>query len=242
MNLRRCQVFGAKEYIDRFNPLDSIYPEGLHFSFYSSHDNSARLANCRRIILCTPPDSSGKINPAILYAAKMCGINQVFAIGGAQAIAAMAYGCGPIPKINKIFGPGNQYVNLAKIIVSQEFGGPAIDMPAGPSEVLVIADETARPEFVAADLLSQAEHDTLASVITLTFSEQSANAIRKETENQLKDLPRKAIASKALQNAQIIIMNDIYDALDLSNQLGPEHLIIQVNKADSYADKIINAE
>ncbi|MEE2923879.1 MAG: histidinol dehydrogenase [bacterium] len=201
----------------------------------------ARLANCEKVILCTPPDSSGKINPAILYAAKMCGINQVFAIGGAQAIAAMAYGCGPIPKVNKIFGPGNQYVNLAKIIVSQEFGGPAIDMPAGPSEVLVIADETARPEFVAADLLSQAEHDTLASVITLTFSEQSANAIRKETENQLKDLPRKAIASKALQNAQIIIMNDIYDALDLSNQLGPEHLIIQVNKADSYLDKIINA-
>ena len=201
----------------------------------------ARLANCEKVILCTPPDSSGKINPAILYAAKMCGINQVFAVGGAQAIAAMAYGCGPIPKVNKIFGPGNQYVNLAKIIVSQEFGGPAIDMPAGPSEVLVIADETARPEFVAADLLSQAEHDTLASVITLTFSEQSANAIRKETENQLKDLPRKAIASKALQNAQIIIMNDIYDALDLSNQLGPEHLIIQVNKADSYLDKIINA-
>ena len=201
----------------------------------------ARLANCEKVVLCTPPDSSGKINPAILYAAKMCGIDEVFAVGGAQAIAAMAYGCGPIPKVNKIFGPGNQYVNLAKIIVSQEFGGPAIDMPAGPSEVLVIADETARPEFVAADLLSQAEHDTLASVITLTFSEQSANAIRKETEKQLLDLPRKDIASQALKNAQIIIMNNINDALDLSNQLGPEHLIIQVNNAESYLDKIINA-
>jgi len=201
----------------------------------------ARLTNCEKVVLCTPPDSSGKINPAILYAAKMCGIDEVFAVGGAQAIAAMAYGCGPIPKVNKIFGPGNQFVNLAKIIVSQEFGGPAIDMPAGPSEVLVIADETARPEFVAADLLSQAEHDTLASVITLTFSEQSANAIRNETEKQLLDLPRKDIASQALKNAQIIIMNDIYDALDLSNQLGPEHLIIQVNNAESYLEKIINA-
>ena len=201
----------------------------------------ARIANCEKVVLCTPPDSSGKINPAILYAAKMCGIDEVFAVGGAQAIAAMAYGCGPIPKVNKIFGPGNQYVNLAKIIVSQEFGGPAIDMPAGPSEVLVIADETARPEFVAADLLSQAEHDTLASVITLTFSEQSANEIRKETKKQLLDLPRKDIASEALKNAQIIIMNDINDALDLSNQLGPEHLIIQVDNAESYLDKIINA-
>ncbi len=201
----------------------------------------ARLAKCERVVLCTPPDSTGKINPAILYAAKMCGIKEVFAVGGAQAIAAMAYGCGPIPRVNKIFGPGNQYVNLAKILVSQEFGGPAIDMPAGPSEVLVIADKTARPEFVAADLLSQAEHDTLASVITLTFSEQSAKAIRKETEQQLINLPRKEIASKALQNALIIIMNDIDDALKLSNQLGPEHLIIQVDEAESYLHKIINA-
>ena len=201
----------------------------------------ARLAKCERVVLCTPPDSTGKINPAILYAAKMCGIKEVFAVGGAQAIAAMAYGCGPIPRVNKIFGPGNQYVNLAKILVSQEFGGPAIDMPAGPSEVLVIADKTARPEFVAADLLSQAEHDTLASVITLTFSEQSAKAIRKETEQQLINLPRKDIAGKALQNALIIIMNDIDDALKLSNQLGPEHLIIQVDEAESYLHKIINA-
>ena len=188
----------------------------------------ARLAKCERVILCTPPDKTGNINPAILYAAKMCGISEVYAVGGAQAIAAMAYGCGPIPKVNKIFGPGNQYVNLAKILVSQEFGGPAIDMPAGPSEVLVIADEKARPEFVAADLLSQAEHDALASVITLTFSQKSADEIEQETEKQLLDLPRRDIAKQARENAQIIVMQNMEEALNLSNQLGPEHLIIQV--------------
>tara|TARA_B100000674_G_scaffold499109_1_gene541863 strand:- start:3064 stop:4365 length:1302 start_codon:yes stop_codon:yes gene_type:complete len=201
----------------------------------------ARLANCERVILCTPPDKTGNINPAIIYAAKMCGIKEVYAVGGAQAIAAMAYGCGPIPQVNKIFGPGNQYVNLAKILVSQEFGGPAIDMPAGPSEVLVIADEQARPEFVAADLLSQAEHDTLASVITITFSQKSAQAIKQETEKQLLDLPRRDIATLALQNAQIVVMQNMEEALNLSNQLGPEHLIIQVQEAAKYLDKIINA-
>tara|TARA_Y100000589_G_scaffold234578_1_gene221974 strand:+ start:2216 stop:3517 length:1302 start_codon:yes stop_codon:yes gene_type:complete len=201
----------------------------------------ARLAKCERVILCTPPDKTGNINPAILYAAKMCGISEVYAVGGAQAIAAMAYGCGPIPKVNKIFGPGNQYVNLAKILVSQEFGGPAIDMPAGPSEVLVIADEKARPEFVAADLLSQAEHDALASVITLTFSQKSADEIEQETEKQLLDLPRRDIAKQALENAQIIVMQNMEEALNLSNQLGPEHLIIQVQEATKYLDKIINA-
>ena len=201
----------------------------------------ARLANCERVILCTPPDKTGNINPAIIYAAKMCGIKEVYAVGGARAIAAMAYGCGPIPQVNKIFGPGNQYVNLAKILVSQEFGGPAIDMPAGPSEVLVIADEQARPEFVAADLLSQAEHDTLASVITITFSQKSAQAIKQETEKQLLDLPRRDIATLALQNAQIVVMQNMEEALNLSNQLGPEHLIIQVQEAAKYLDKIINA-
>lgn len=201
----------------------------------------AHLAGCETIVLCTPPDATGKINPAILEAAKMCGIEQVFAVGGAQAIAAMAYGCGPIPKVSKIFGPGNQYVNLAKIMVSQEFGGPAIDMPAGPSEVLVIADQTARPEFVAADLLSQAEHDAMASVIALTFDEDTAQRIRFATNQQLTELPRREIASRALQNAQIIVMKNLQEAIDLSNQLGPEHLIIQVKDAPSCLDRIINA-
>lgn len=201
----------------------------------------ARMAGCQTIVLCTPPDSSGSINPAILCAAKMCGIEEVYAVGGAQAIAALTYGCGPIPKVSKIYGPGNQFVNLAKILVSQEFGGPSIDMPAGPSEVLVIADKTANPEFVAADLLSQAEHDTVASVTALTFDQLTAESIKRETQIQLDHLPRRDIAAEALKNAQIIILEDLEDAINLSNELGPEHLIVQVENPEACLDKIINA-
>ena len=172
----------------------------------------ANIAGCKEIILCTPPSKDGSINPAILYAADLCGITKIFKVGGVQAIAAMAYGTESIPKVFKIFGPGNQYVTAAKQLIQKE--GVAIDMPAGPSEVLVIADETAVPEFVAADLLSQAEHGADSQVILLTTSEEVAEKTQQCVKEQLKELPRREIAEKALANSKIVLLRSIDEAID----------------------------
>ncbi len=199
----------------------------------------AALAGCKEIILCTPPAKDKSINPAILYAAHLCGVTKIFKAGGAQAIGAMAYGTNSIPKVFKIFGPGNQYVTLAKQLVQQE--GTAIDMPAGPSEVLVIADETSIPEFVAADLLSQAEHGPDSQVMLITTDEKTAENVAKEITEQLNELPRKEITAKALQNSRVILLKTIDDAVELSNLYAPEHLIISCEKAEQIAKKITTA-
>ncbi len=199
----------------------------------------ASLAGCKETILCTPPSKDGMISPAILYTAQLCGITKIFKAGGVQAIGAMAYGTESIPKVFKIFGPGNQYVTLAKQLVQQD--GVAIDMPAGPSELLVIADETAVPEFVAADLLSQAEHGPDSQVLLITTNEKMAENVAKEITEQLNKLPRKEIAAKALQNSKIILFKSIDEALELSNQYAPEHLILSCDNAEQLADKITTA-
>ncbi len=199
----------------------------------------ANIAGCKKIFLCTPPDKQGNINPIILYTAKLCGINMIFKVGGAQAIAAMAFGTKTIPKADKIFGPGNQFVTAAKQLVARM--GTAIDMPAGPSEVCVIADDSANPVFVAADLLSQAEHGIDSQVLCLTNSEKFSSALEKEINLQLEQLPRKEIASKALENSSIIILNSIDEAIDLSNLYAPEHLIINCKNARAISEKITNA-
>src|SRR6187401_1571764 len=199
----------------------------------------AVIAGCKEIILCTPPSKDGSINPAILYTAKLCGITKIFKVGGVQAIAAMAYGTESISKVFKIFGPGNQYVTAAKQLIQKE--GIAIDMPAGPSEVLVIADETAIPEFVAADLLSQAEHGADSQVILLTTSEKVAEKTQLFIKEQLKELSRKAIAEKALENSKIVLLNSLDEAIDLSNLYAPEHLILSCNNAEELIVKIISA-
>lgn len=199
----------------------------------------AMIAGCKEIILCSPPSKDGSINPAILYSADLCGITKIFKAGGVQAIAAMAYGTESIPKVFKIFGPGNQYVTAAKQLIQKE--GVAIDMPAGPSEVLVIADDTAIPEFVAADLLSQAEHGADSQVILLTISEPIAEKVLECIKEQLKELPRKEIAEKALSNSKIILLNTIDEAIDLSNLYAPEHLILSCNNTEELAGKIVSA-
>ena len=199
----------------------------------------ASIAGCREIILCTPPDKEGSVYPAILFTAQLCGITKIFKAGGIQAIAAMAYGTESIPKVNKIFGPGNQYVTCAKQLVQQQ--GVAIDMPAGPSEVLVIADETASTEFVAADLLSQAEHGADSQVILITTSESFAGETEKQIEIQLDKLSRKEIAEAALKNSKMIITNDINEAIDLSNQYSPEHLILACENPNDVSEKVISA-
>ncbi len=199
----------------------------------------ARLAGCREIVLCTPPSKDGSINAAILYAAELVGVTAIFKVGGAQAIAAMAYGTESIPKVYKIFGPGNQYVTKAKQLVLEE--GVAIDMPAGPSEVLVMADETANPAFVAADLLSQAEHGEDSQVILVMLYEKLIDNVKKEIEKQLKQLPRKGIAEKALAHSRIISFNDADTALAFVNEYAPEHLIINTRNADEIAGRITNA-
>jgi len=199
----------------------------------------ATLAGCKEIILCTPPAKDGSVNPAILYTAKICGVTNIFKVGGVQAIAAMAYGTEIIPKVFKIFGPGNQYVTCAKQLIQKD--GVAIDMPAGPSEVLIIADDSCIPEFVAADLLSQAEHGTDSQVILLTTSETVAEKVQDCIKKQLKDLPRKEIAEKTLSNSKIILLHTPEEAIELSNQYAPEHLILSCNKADELIDKIISA-
>ena len=199
----------------------------------------AQLAGCKEIVLCTPPVKDGKINPAVLYVAQLCDIHKIFKIGGAQAIAAMAYGTDSIPKVHKIFGPGNQYVTMAKQLVQQH--GVAIDMPAGPSEVLVIADETAVPEFVAADLLSQAEHGPDSQVVLITTRESLAEKVIIAIGDQLEKIPRKEIARQALQNSRLVVLKSIEEAIDLSNIYAPEHLILSCNDAEQVAEQIISA-
>lgn len=199
----------------------------------------ARIAGCREISMCTPAGKEGKIHPAILYAAGLCGIGKVFRIGGVQAIGAMAYGISPVPKADKIFGPGNQYVTMAKQLVSRE--GTAIDMPAGPSEVLVMADETANPLFVAADLISQAEHGPDSQVILLCRTEEFVNSVMKEFDGILKSLPRAETARKCLENSRAVVFREIGDMIDFSNAYAPEHLIISLSEAQEAAEKIINA-
>jgi len=199
----------------------------------------ARLAGCREIILCSPPSTEGKLNSAILFTAKLAGITKVFRVGGVQAIAAMSYGSGSIPKVYKIFGPGNQYVTCAKQLVQKD--GMAIDLPAGPSEVAVYADETANPSFVAADLLSQAEHGIDSQVLLITHYSLLIDAVIKEIDKQIAELPRKNIAIKALENSKCILVKNEMEAIDLLNEYAPEHLILSCSNADDLAQKIINA-
>lgn len=199
----------------------------------------AKLAGCREIILCSPPDKKGKIHPAILYTAAFCGVTRIFKTGGVQAIAAMAYGTDAIPKVYKIFGPGNQYVTLAKQLVQQD--GLSIDMPAGPSEVLVIADETANPSYVAADLLSQAEHGPDSQVILLTNSETVAEQVLKAIREQIELLPRKSIATQALSASRILLLKSLDEAMAFSNAYAPEHLILSTDNAAAMADLVTAA-
>ncbi|MCV9388028.1 histidinol dehydrogenase [Reichenbachiella ulvae] len=199
----------------------------------------AKIAGCKEIVLCTPPGPDGSINPAILFAAKYAGVKQIFKVGGIQAIGAMTFGTESIPKVDKIFGPGNQYVTAAKQRAAQL--GVAIDMPAGPSELLVMADETAVPEFVVSDLLSQAEHGVDSQVICVVKSEEQVEPIQKELEIQLALLPRKEIAEKAIENSKIICLPEDQDCVDFINEYAPEHYILCVQNEDFYLDQVINA-
>jgi histidinol dehydrogenase len=199
----------------------------------------AQIAECKQVILCTPPNKEGKIHPAVLYAAKVAGIHRIFKIGGSQAIAAMAYGTETVPKVYKIFGPGNQYVTAAKQLVSLR--DVAIDMPAGPSEVEVIADDTANPIYIAADLLSQAEHGADSQVILLTVSEKLIEPVLEQLQLQLEQLPRKELASKALENSKIILLKTLEEAVEMTNEYAPEHLIISTRFYQGVAENIINA-
>ena len=199
----------------------------------------ARIAGCGEIVLCTPPDRQGRVNPAILVAARIAGVGKIFKIGGVQAIGAMAYGTESVPKVYKIFGPGNQYVMAAKQQVSLH--DVAIDMPAGPSEVCVIADDTANAEFVAADLLSQAEHGVDSQVFLITTSNKVIDDVQKEVSRQLDLLPRKEIAQQALVNSVLVLVSDIHEAIDLSNTYAPEHLVIQTENYERVAQRVVNA-
>jgi len=199
----------------------------------------AKIAGCREIVLCTPPDRQGRVNPAILVAAGIAGVSRVFKAGGVQAIGAMAYGTETVPKVYKIFGPGNQYVMAAKQQVS--LGDVAIDMPAGPSEVCVIADELSNPEFVAADLLSQAEHGIDSQVLLITTSHKIIDEVLQQVDRQLERLPRKEIAQRALENSRIVLVRDKREAIDLSNAYAPEHLVIQTEDYEQLAERVVNA-
>lgn len=199
----------------------------------------AKLAGCAEIVLCTPPAKDGSVHPAILYTADLIGINKIYKVGGAQAISAMAFGTESIPQVYKIFGPGNQYVTKAKELVQQT--GTAIDMPAGPSEVLVIADETCKPSFVAADLLSQAEHGADSQVILLSPSDDVIDNVLDEINSQINELPRKEVAELALKQSRAVQCVSIEECLELSNYYAPEHLIIASEKAESILNQIQNA-
>lgn len=199
----------------------------------------AAIAQCKQVILCSPPDKNGKLHPAIIFAANLVGIKQLFKIGGVQAIGAMAYGTETVPAVYKIFGPGNQYVTAAKQMV-QQFG-VAIDMPAGPSEVCVLADETAVPDYVAADLLSQAEHGPDSQVLLVSTSAELIKAVNFSLTKQLEQLPRKELAEKALQNSRAVLLNNMHDAVDLVNEYAAEHLIIACKNANEIAEQITNA-
>jgi histidinol dehydrogenase len=190
-------------------------------------------------VLCTPPDKEGRVHPAILFAAQVAGVNRIFKAGGVQAIASMAYGTESVPKVYKIFGPGNQYVTAAKQLVSLR--DVAIDMPAGPSEVEVLADETANPVFVAADLLSQAEHGVDSQAMLITTSEALQQAVKEEVERQLELLPRKEIAEKSLANSKLIVVKDMEEAIGLTNEYAPEHLIVETADYMQVAERVVNA-
>lgn len=199
----------------------------------------AKIAGCKEIVLCTPPDRDGNVNPAILVAAQIAGVSKIFKAGGVQAIGAMAYGTESIPKVYKIFGPGNQYVMAAKQQVSLH--DAAIDMPAGPSEVCVVADESCNATFIAADLLSQAEHGTDSQVLLITTSKQILDEVEKEITLQLNRLPRKEIAAKALENSKMVLVTDADEAMELANAYAPEHLILPSENYEEMAAKVINA-
>ena len=199
----------------------------------------ARIAGCKEIVLCSPPGRDGKIHPAILYAAQVAGVSKVFKAGGVQAIGAMAYGTTSVPKVYKIFGPGNQYVTAAKQQVSLR--DVAIDMPAGPSEVAVLADETANPAFVASDLLSQAEHGVDSQVILVTTSSELLQRVQQEVARQLEQLPRKQIAAKSLESSRLVLVKDMEEAVAMVNEYAPEHLIVETKDYMQIADRVVNA-
>ena len=199
----------------------------------------AKIAGCADIVLCSPPSPQGKLHPAILYAAKVAGVNRIYKCGGVQAIGAMAYGTETVPKVSKIFGPGNQYVTCAKQQVSMT--DVAIDMPAGPSEVAIVADKTCHPEYVAADMLSQAEHGMDSQSILFTDNEDVARAVLAEVEKQLEALPRKEMASSSLGHSRIVVLHDMEEAFEICNQYAPEHLILAMNTALDWADRVVNA-
>ena len=201
----------------------------------------ARLAGCRERIVCTPPGPGGAVDAHVLAAADLCEVSSVFKVGGAQAVAAMAYGTESIPRVDKIFGPGNAYVAAAKQLVSSALDGPAIDLPAGPSEVLVVADDSAEPAFVAADLLSQAEHDDTAQVVLVTPAATLVAAVERELSRQVLDLPRRRTARAALRGARAIIVRDVSEAIEVSNAYAPEHLILNCQGADELVDSVRHA-
>lgn len=199
----------------------------------------AAIAGCKEIVLCSPPDKKGKLHPAILFSAQLVGVTRIFKIGGVQAIGAMAYGTETVPAVYKIFGPGNQYVTHAKQLIQQD--GIAIDMPAGPSEVCVLADETSNASYVAADLLSQAEHGADSQVMLISTSVDLVEEAMQQIQQQLRDLPRKKIAIQALEHSKAIVVKDIDEAIELANEYAPEHLIISCKDEEAIADRIINA-
>lgn len=241
------QVISTMDGVDCWQKAVAIQKVGLYvpggsaplFSTVLMLAIPARIAGCSEIVLCTPPSHTGKVYPAILYAAKITGVTRVFKVGGAQAIAAMAYGTQTIPAVHKIFGPGNQYVTAAKQIVSRN--NVAIDMPAGPSELAVVADESANPAFVAADLLSQAEHGTDSQVLLISPSEDMANRTMAEIDKQVEQLPRKEIALGALKNSRAIILHQMPDVIEMVNEYAPEHLILATRDAMALAERVINA-
>lgn len=199
----------------------------------------AQIAGCKRLVLCTPTDKSGKVNPVVLFTANYLGIKEIYKVGGSQAIAALAYGTESIKKVDKIFGPGNQFVTKAKELVQKN--GIAIDLPAGPSEVLVIADATADADFVAADLLSQAEHGTDSQVVLLTTENEMVERVLQSVENQLKELPRAELAKKTLENSFSVVLPNIEDCFAFSNEYAPEHLILAMENSEKYIDLVQNA-
>ncbi|MBT4916837.1 histidinol dehydrogenase [Candidatus Peregrinibacteria bacterium] len=201
----------------------------------------ARVAGCKEIVMCTPPEKDGKVPDIILFAAKLAGVTQVYKVGGAQAIAAMVYGTESVPKVFKVFGPGNQYVTSAKMLLSVDPDGSAIDMPAGPSELLVIADKSARADFVAADLLSQAEHGADSQVVLVSDDDNKVNEILQEIERQLVELPRKKIAEQALSKSFVLVVQNLDEAFEFSNLYAPEHLILNIENADGYLSSVENA-
>lgn len=239
----RVETMPGVKCVSKPVPLDSIglyIPGGSAplFSTVLMLAIPAAVAGCRQVVLCTPPDRNGKVNPTVLYAAHLCGVGRIFKVGGAQAIAAMAFGTESIPRVDKIFGPGNRYVTRAKQMLSSTV---AIDMPAGPSEVMVLADSSARPDFVASDLLSQAEHGADSQVMLVCTSEDFAARVREKVSEQLENLPRKDIAAKALEGSRIIVLGSSDDMTDFANLYAAEHLIISMENPWKAAEKITAA-